>query len=501
MTSSLGGRNHGHGSSRIDAQAVKAAVSAMLNRRPAVGLAVGFVRDGRLEFFHGHGLADIARHAPIVEDTVFRIGSITKTFTAIAVMQLWEQGLLDLDAPADCYLRAYRVTPAKATHRPATVRHLLTHTAGVPLLLRPSRAFRPILGDTVRFGDRVPTLAEFYRGSLHLIAEPGTRHAYSNHGFATLGQIVEDVSGQSLPGYLRDQIFAPLGMASTDVLRSDRISSRLATGYAVCSDGAHAVRDCDLVTVGAGAAYSTTRDMARYVSALLDGGANEHGSILRPETLDSMFGPHYQPDPRVPGVGLAFFRGDEGGHRVVAHDGLVPGFSSQMTVAPDDGLGVVAFTNGAKSAHAWLGPEVSGLLRLVLGVPDGLIRTDVPHHPETWNDLCGWYSFAGSFRDVQKWFIAGAEVFVRRGRLMLRPLTPIPALYRSLPLHPDDEKDPYVFRIDLSAFGIGTIRVVFSGQPGAGATAFHVDLAPAVLSFHKQPTTTRLIGREWRRWR
>jgi CubicO group peptidase (beta-lactamase class C family) len=91
---------------------LNARIGAILNRRPAVGLAVGVVRDGRLEFFHGHGSADIASRTAITADTVFRIGSITKTFTAIAVMQQWEQGLVDLDAPANDYLRAYRLTPA-----------------------------------------------------------------------------------------------------------------------------------------------------------------------------------------------------------------------------------------------------------------------------------------------------------------------------------------------------------------------------------------------------
>src|SRR5690242_17473097 len=90
-------------------------VNEILNRHPTVGLAAGIVRDGGLVFFHGHGLADIASQTPITEDTAFRIASITKTFTAIAVMQLWEQGLLDLDAPANHYLRAYQLIPAKAS--------------------------------------------------------------------------------------------------------------------------------------------------------------------------------------------------------------------------------------------------------------------------------------------------------------------------------------------------------------------------------------------------
>src|SRR4029450_953047 len=105
-------------------------------------------------------------------------------------------------------------------------------------------------------------------------------------------------------------------------------------------------------------------------AALLGEGTGEHGSVLEPGTLASMFAPHYQPDPRVPGVGLAFFRGDAGGHLVVEHDGLMPGFSSQMSVAPDDGVGVVAFTNGARGAKAWLGAEVAGMIRYLLGVPD-----------------------------------------------------------------------------------------------------------------------------------
>ena len=463
--------------------------AAIASRHPAVGLAVGVVRDGRLTFFHGHGLADIASRTPVTEDTAFRIGSITKTFTAIAVLQLCEQGLIDLDAPAGGYLRGYRLIPAKPGHRPPTVRQLLTHTAGLPQLVYPTRAFQPVLGETVPYGQRVPTLAEFYRGRLHLIAEPGTRHTYSNHGFATLGQIVEDVTDQPLAHVFRDRIFGLLGMTDTDLARSDRIRARLATGYALRAGGPRPVRDCDLVTAGAGGIYSTTADMARYVAALLAGGSGAHGQILKPETLTSMFGPHYQPDPRLPGVGLGFFRRNLGGHLVVEHDGLVPGFTSQMSLAAHDGTGVVAFTNGARRAMTWLGAEVTAVLGNILGASEPVIRADVPHHPEIWTDVCGWYSFRGSLRDAQKWFVAGADVFVRRGQLTLRPVTPVPALARGLPLHPDDSGDPDVFRIDLSSLGLGTSRVVFSRSPRALVNAFHLDLGFAPASFDKQPAT------------
>ena len=249
------------------------------------------------------------------------------------------------------------------------------------------------------------------------------------------------------------------------------------------------MRDDDLVTVGAGAVYSTTADMARYVAALLAGGSGEHGRILKAETLTSMLAPHYQPDPRLPGVGLAFFRQDLGGHLVVGHDGLVPGFNSQLSLAPHDGTGVLAFTNGARGAMAWLGAEVTAILGRTLGVAEPVIRADVPHHPEIWTDVCGWYSFRGSLRDVQKWLLAGAEVFVRRGQLTLRPLTPVPALARGLPLHPDDPHDPYAFRIDLAGLGLGASRVVFSRTQHSGVSAFHLELDFAPMSFDKRPAT------------
>ena len=154
----------------------------------------------------------------------------------------------------------------------------------------------------------------------------------------------------------------------------------------------------------------------------------------------------------------------------------------------------MAFTNGARRAMHWLRTEVGGLLRRLLGVPDEVIRTDVPHHPEIWGDICGWYRFSTlRSRDARQGSTigAGAEVFVRGGQLMLRVLSPIPALYRGFPLHPDDDKDPYVFRIDLSEFGIGTGRVIFSREPGEGTTALHLDFAPLSSSEANRPTNPR----------
>jgi CubicO group peptidase (beta-lactamase class C family) len=474
----------------VDELQMKSRVGGILNRWPAVGLAVGVVRNRSLEFFYGHGVADVASSAPVTEDTVFRVASITKTFTAIAVMQLWEQGLVDLDAPANHYLRAYRLIPANTRHRPATVRHLLTHTAGIGEEVPRSAMLRPDFGESVKVGRPVPTLAEYYRGGLRLDAEPGTRFRYGDHGFATLGQLVEDVSGKPFDRYLREHVFEPLGMADTDLVRTELVQSRLATGYTLRSNGVRAVTEHDWVTAGATSAYSTPRDMARYLAALLGGGANEHGSVLKPTTLATMFAAQYQPDPRIPGIGLAFLRVDAGGHLVVEHQGILPGFDSQFFVAPDDGVGVMAFSNGTHRGPLWMPTEMGRLLNSLLGVSDQVIRTEVPQRPEIWGEICGWYYLPGPLSDVRARLMVGAgvEVFVRRGQLVLRGLSPVPLLYRGFPLHPDDDKDPYVFRIDLSEFGLGTIRIAFGGDPETGTMAVHLDVMP--MSAQKRPERT-----------
>jgi hypothetical protein len=230
--------------------------------------------------------------------------------------------------------------------------------------------------------------------------------------------------------------------------------------------------------------------MARYLAALLGGGANEHGSVLEPATLATVFEPHYQPDPRIPGMGLAFSRGTLGGHRFVEHEGILPGFSSQIFLAPDDGIGVMAFTNGARRAMLWLPGQVAGLLKLLLGVQAEEIRTDVPQHPEVWSEICGWYQLHARLTDPRLRAMAGAgiEVFVRGGQLRLRILSPLPVLYRGFPLLADDDKDAHAFRIDLTEFGIGTGRVLFSPKEGTGTTALHFDLLP--VSLWMQPATT-----------
>ncbi len=472
-------------------------IRELLNRHAAVGFAIGVVRDGRMATFGAHGLADIEAATPITQDTVFRIASITKTFTAIAVMQLWEDGLVDLDAPASAYLRAYRLIPAAGSTREPTLRHLLTHTAGIPELVRATDLLRPDWGDSIGLDEPMPTLAELYGEGIRLHGEPGTTYTYSNHGFATLQQIVEDVGGRPFRAHLRERIFEPLGMADTDLLRTDRLAARLATGYTPGAHGPRRVTELAWVTPGASSVYSTTADMGRYIAALVGGGSNEHGTILRPATMAMMFVPHFRGDPRVPGMGLGFDRLEADGRLVIGHGGILPGFNSQLFAAPDHGTGVIAWTTGAHLAMLWLPTETGRLLNRLIGAKDDALRTDVPKRPETWADLCGHYRATGRLTDIRARMMTGfgADVYVAGDRLMLRLLTPVPSLLRGLELHPDSENDADVFRLDLARFGLPPARIVFTRRPGVGATAMHLDIFP--MSLHRQPAATTR-PRAWR---
>jgi hypothetical protein len=318
--------------------------------------------------------------------------------------------------------------------------------------------------------------------------EPGNKWVYSNHGFAALGQIVEDVTGQRLARYMREHLFEPLGMQHSDLVRSERVLPGLAMGYVMRSRGLKAVADRELPAPGAGGMYSTPSDVALYIAALQRMLAGERGSVLKPDTVASMFQPHFRLDPRLSGMGLAFELAEQSGHRTVRKSGIVSGFLSAMTLAPDDGIGVVVLSNtGGLDPRGVSEPLAGALGRHLLGLPDETIRTDIPPRPDTWTQICGWYSpdpgpVTNLFTRAKMG--AGAEVTVRRGHLMLKPLHPIPAIRRGMRLHPDDPNDPWVFRVQFPEYGFD-LRVVFSGGPEKGRSLTR--LLTDAFSFEKDP--------------
>ena len=306
-------------------------------------------------------------------------------------MQLWEQGLVDLDAPANDYLRTFRLVPAKPSLSPATVRHLLTHTAGVGYWRRLSDLLQPGVGsgDRARRSGAQP-LADYYRRGLPVEVEPGTKWAYSNHGFAALGQIIEDVSGQPLDRYLRDRIFDPLGMEHTDLLRTERVRGQLATGYVLRSRGLKEVADREVPTVGGGGMYSA--DIARYVAALLQMAGNEQSSVLKAEPCGRCSNRTSSRIHACPAwvwpSSLARRRSEDcwqDRHPVRLPFGYVPGSRRRHRI--------LVFSNtGGLDGRGPTDPLATMLLRILLGLSVDPIRIDIAPRPENWSEICGWYS-------------------------------------------------------------------------------------------------------------
>jgi hypothetical protein len=261
-------------------------------------------------------------------------------------------------------------------------------------------------------------------------------------------------------------------MKQTDLVRSQRARERLATGYVLRSRGLKAVADREVLTPGGSGVYSSAADIARYVSALLRITSGEQESVLTPRALAEMFQPHFQPDPRLPGMGLGFELSRARDHRVVRKGGTMSGFLSAFSLAPDEGVGVVVLTNtGGLDNRGIAEPLAEALLRRLLALPDKSVRTDIPPRPEIWRELCGWY--APDPGPVTNLFTratlgAGFEVAVRGGQLTLTPLHPVPAIRQGMRLHPDDPDDPWVFRVEFAGYGFD-LPVAFS--PGAGSAS------------------------------
>jgi CubicO group peptidase (beta-lactamase class C family) len=257
-------------------------------------------------------------------------------------LQLRERGLFGLDDPVNDYLRGYRVGSPDPASPPVTFRHMLTHTAGVGELRGPTDLFRPVIGLGAKPGKPVPTPTEYYRNGLRPAIPPGKKWAYSNHAFNTLGQLVEDISQEPFVEYMRRHVFEPLGMENTGYVLGERVREALAQGYNFSRGKLRPVDYLEITVRGAGSVFSTVDDMCRYVSALLGGGANQHGRVLKPVTLSLMMEPHYHLDERLPAMGLAFVLDDFGGYAVAGHDGGWPGFLSSMLVCPAQDFDVVA---------------------------------------------------------------------------------------------------------------------------------------------------------------
>lgn len=297
-----------------------------------VGLAGSIAGPEGLVWFRGFGSAR-PEGGDVKPDTVFRIGSVSKTITAIGVMQLVESGKVGLDDPINDHLTSYKIDAADGSD-PITIRHLLTHTSGL--------GARGGI-DGVPYGQPVPGLAEFYAGGLEAKRAVGEGWVYSNDAFTSLGHLIEEKNGKPFNESMDETFFVPLGMTSSSFVRGPAQAERLVTGFSPDSEGFIECVDLDIIIRGAGSVYSTAEDMARYTSCLMNGGS----PVLKRETLEEMWSKQYDlPQERFTGhMGLGFIVHDVEGHRVPWHNGGWPGAATTMYVAVDDGRSVVLTAN------------------------------------------------------------------------------------------------------------------------------------------------------------
>ena len=341
----------------IEASEITAHIQSALTVEQMAGCAIALINSQGVLYQQTFGVKNILTQEKITENTAFRIASISKTFTGVAILQLIEQGLIALDQSVSDVLHAYQ-WDASTFPRPATIQELLTHTSGVGELLH----WRDLLTSgnvLIRPGQPRLALADLYRGKIKPEVAPGTKWAYSNHAFATLGQIIEDISGETYINYLKRHVFLPVDMDNTDV-NPEKFESQLATGHQPHprKKTLSTVEWLDISVLPAGGLISTIGDMAKYASALLTDLKCDTHALLSRDSVDNMMSSHWKTDHCFSSQGLAFLLGDFHGHRLVWHDGAAPGFISSLLMLPDDDLGVVVLSNAFSSGARSIGESV-----------------------------------------------------------------------------------------------------------------------------------------------
>jgi D-alanyl-D-alanine carboxypeptidase len=318
---------------RLSEQALVAALRSRLARDEAAGTFAGAVvvtRDGHPLFDGAYGLADRAKGVSNTLETRFRIGSMNKMFTAVAVLQLAQAGKLRLDAPLGTYLSDY---PNKDVASKVTIHHLLTHTGGTGDIFGPQfsahrRELRTIHDYVKLYGDR------------GLDFEPGSRWDYSNYGFVLLGAVIEKVSGTSYYEYVASHVFAPAGMTATGSIPEDSVVPNRSVGY--MRNEASGSLESNTETLpfrgtSAGGGYSTVGDLSRFATAL-----REH-KLLNPSYTELLT------TGKVDAMGAKYAYGfidrTSGGVRFVGHGGGAPGMNGDLAIDPQSGYVVAVLSN------------------------------------------------------------------------------------------------------------------------------------------------------------
>lgn len=306
------------------------------------GAVVVVVKDGQVLFQKGYGVADVKTRAPVKpETTLFRVGSVSKLFVWTAVMQLVEQGKLDLDKNINAYLD-FKVDGKDGA--PITLRLLMTHRGGF------EEHVKNLIGRDPKL---MKSLEDYERDNLPArIFAPGATPAYSNYGAGLAALIVQRVSGEPFEAYVEHHIFQPLGMAHASFRQPlpNALAGDMASGYEAASKPK---KTFELVQPApAGSLAASGADMARFMLAELNEGRLGEAQILTPASIRLMHTQADQPVPPLPGMGLGFFYGERNGHRIVGHGGDTVWFHTDLNLMPDDHIGVFMSVNSVGKPSA-----------------------------------------------------------------------------------------------------------------------------------------------------
>jgi D-alanyl-D-alanine carboxypeptidase len=396
-----------------------------------------------------HGYADIKTKTPATTESLFPVGSIAKSFTAMALMELVDEGRFDPQAPVSNYLPWFRVHSSPAS---ITGHHLLTHTAGLP-------KYRADLASS--------EFATYSLRDYDVPYAPGAHYWYSNLGFQTLGYALERIERAPWHSIIERRILNRVGMSASTAIIDDRLRTRLPVGYVYWPYGNEVVEHSWFeYSAGDGAVVSTGGDMAKYVRVILNRGALPTGRLVSDAAFTLMTTPFR--DEYAYGLRVRSVDGDT----VIRHDGFIEGFSSVMEVHVNDGYGVVLLTNGRPSRELarWILAAVQAAMRgqPVPDVPATNTAPSVdPREPEDVDVPLAYRPYVGRYKNHNPDDTV-VRVFVRKGQLIAahdfdagEPLVRVgPALFK--PATPDFNPERYRFDSIVDRVAL---RLTFSGMP------------------------------------
>ncbi len=332
-----------------DFEPVRASIRKQLVETGAPSIAVAVARDGKIVWEEGFGWADREKRIAASEHTMYSLASISKPVTATGLMVLVQAGKIDLDRPVNDYLGNAKVRARIGDVQQATVRRVANHTSGLPL------HFQFFYADTPY---RSPSMDETILRFGNLVTAPSERYQYSNLGFGILDYCIARVSGRTYAGFMREEVFVPLGLTRTSVYIGPGLDEYAATRYN--SDGTP-LPLYEFDHAGASAAYSSAHDLVRFGMFHLKAHLPDQKAILTDQSIDAMQQPTAQTGEKG-GRGVGWAIGEMSGYRVVSHTGGMPGVATALRLIPSEKLAIVVLCNAPLTLPHRIADEIMAVV-------------------------------------------------------------------------------------------------------------------------------------------